>query len=115
MTVTKQILVVGGLPVHVHTSSRSDNTKPVAILFFLHGRNGEVGKLENYISDIYSQVLDQEHDLKHELVIVSFVSLQRVCARFLSKHLFRTTVITDTDSWMPRQTWDGVEMKPNAI
>ncbi|KAF5367053.1 hypothetical protein D9758_004056 [Tetrapyrgos nigripes] len=72
MTITEQVLNVGGLPVHVHSNSQSNHAKPVAILFFLHGRNGECGRLKDFIDSIYSQVHDKEQDLKHELVIVSF-------------------------------------------
>ncbi|THV02766.1 alpha/beta-hydrolase [Dendrothele bispora CBS 962.96] len=66
-----QTLNVGGLPVHVYiTKSDEDQTKPIFILFFLHGRNGSAARLEEYIENIFKIV--NEKKLTQELVIVSF-------------------------------------------
>ncbi|KAF5392327.1 hypothetical protein D9757_001367 [Collybiopsis confluens] len=56
---------VGGLPVNVYSSPKSDKSEPVFILFFLHGRLGEAENLEVPIRAIYEKV-------EKELIIVTF-------------------------------------------
>ncbi|KIK62359.1 hypothetical protein GYMLUDRAFT_242547 [Collybiopsis luxurians FD-317 M1] len=65
----KNLLNVGGLPVAVYSSTHSDTSKPVFILFFLHGRLGKADDLEPAIKTIYEDV---GKGLDKELLIVTF-------------------------------------------
>ncbi|KAI0769162.1 Alpha/Beta hydrolase protein [Irpex lacteus] len=75
MSVAKHCLVVAGLPVTVYSERASAEKKgPVAILFFLHGRNGSAKSIEWVAEDTIKHI---EHKRKHDkealdLIIVTF-------------------------------------------
>ncbi|KAI0683781.1 Alpha/Beta hydrolase protein [Cytidiella melzeri] len=75
MSVSKKSLVVAGLPVTVYSGRAwSERSGPVAVMFFLHGRNGSAKSIGWIAEDTLKQV---EHKRKHEkdtldLIIVTF-------------------------------------------
>ncbi|KAJ3817072.1 Alpha/Beta hydrolase protein [Lentinula raphanica] len=70
-SVNKEILNVGGLPVQVFSSVKHNTSKPVFILFFLHGRMGKADDIENAIKIVYDNLAGYA-ELKQDLVVVSF-------------------------------------------
>ncbi|KAF9000747.1 hypothetical protein BDQ17DRAFT_666041 [Cyathus striatus] len=71
MTVQKETHVIGGVPVHVYSSgSYSDSSKPLAVLFFLHGRNGSAEKIDPIARQIISLVYGRD-DIQRDLLIVT--------------------------------------------
>ncbi|KAJ3800670.1 Alpha/Beta hydrolase protein [Lentinula aff. detonsa] len=69
---SKDLLNVGGLPVQVYSSIESDASKPVFILFFLHGRMGKADNLEPFIMPIYQDLVGSAKVLDQDLVVVTF-------------------------------------------
>ncbi len=75
--VAKQNVVVAGLPVNIFTERRwTERSGPVAILFFLHGRNGTAKSIQWVAEATLKHVAELRKKDKSatELVIVTFVS-----------------------------------------
>ena len=71
-------VVIAGLPVNVFTKSTpiSDLTGDVAVLFFLHGREGAASDLVRHVNDLFRVLRENWAHLKgeKELVVATFVS-----------------------------------------
>ena len=78
MTLSKQTIVIAGLPVHVYSERHlTEHNGPVAVMFFLHGRNGDAKGIEWIVEDTMKQVAQKRrcHNKDAlELVMVTFVS-----------------------------------------
>lgn len=77
MSVSKKTIVIAGLPVHIHSDRAwTDHTGPVAVLFFLHGRNGTAKGIQWIAEDALKRVAEQKKKDKSaiDLIVVTFVS-----------------------------------------
>lgn len=75
---SKATLVVAGLPVTVYSEQPYlDVSGPVAILFFLHGRNGSAKAIEWIAQDTIKQVAEKRKGDADatDLLVVTFVSV----------------------------------------
>ncbi len=113
MSVAKHSLVVAGLPVTVYSERASAEKKgPVAILFFLHGRNGSAKSIEWVAEDTIKHI---EHKRKHDkaaldMIIVTFVSTAHSLLAALQTLLIldhRTSETMVKDSLMRKLTGRG--------
>ncbi|KAJ3864499.1 Alpha/Beta hydrolase protein [Lentinula novae-zelandiae] len=70
----KETLNIGGLPVQVYSASSTslDFSKPVFVLFFLHGRSGRADHVEPVIKSVYDDIVGSAKFLDQDLVIVTF-------------------------------------------
>lgn len=77
MSVAKQTFVIAGLPVNIFTErSWTERSGDVAILFFLHGRNGTAKSIQWVTEATLKHVAAERKKDKSatELIIVTFVS-----------------------------------------
>lgn len=77
MSVTKKTLVVAGLPVTVYSERAwTEKSGPVAVMFFLHGRNGSAKAIEWIAEDAVKQVAQKRKNDSNslDLLVVTFVS-----------------------------------------
>ena len=71
--VSRRTVVVAGLPVHVFSRiGLGDITGEVAVLFFLHGRQGAARELDGRAESIISQVASKGQS-NTELLVVTLV------------------------------------------
>ena len=77
LSVSKKSFVIAGLPVHVYSERAwTEKSGPVAVMFFLHGRNGTAKSVEWIVEDMLKRVAEQKKTNKAalDLVVVTFVS-----------------------------------------
>lgn len=73
MSVTKQDLNVGGLPVNIYSKVDSAaGTQPVVGFFLLHGRHGSAEKIDPIARTVVEQALSTTSIQKRDLVVVTF-------------------------------------------
>jgi len=75
MSVTKQDLNIGGLPVNIYSKSDSAGTRPVVAFFLLHGRHGSTEQIDPIARMVVAQALPTDSGRQRDLVVVTFVSL----------------------------------------
>lgn len=70
----KETVVIGGLPVHLYrTAVPSALTKPLLVVFLLHGRAGSAG--DDYIEAIATSLTEHRpENAARDLLAVTFVS-----------------------------------------
>ncbi|KAI0077269.1 hypothetical protein K474DRAFT_1707442 [Panus rudis PR-1116 ss-1] len=69
----KKSLVLGGIPVTVYSNSQH-TSRPVAVLFLLHGRYGSANAVEWVAESLLNGIRNREAErhAEHELLIVTF-------------------------------------------
>ncbi|KAF9067221.1 Alpha/Beta hydrolase protein [Rhodocollybia butyracea] len=68
----KDTYLVGGFPVWVYSSATSEpSSKPLFILFFLHGRGGKADDLEPNIKIIFENIASSAKVLDKDLLVVT--------------------------------------------
>lgn len=112
MTVSKNTLVIAGLPVHVYTERHlSAHTEPVAVMFFLHGRTGSAKSIEWIAEDAIRQAGMKRKCGKAamELIVVTFVSREfgLELREGTDGIVCRTSGTTERDSWTHMRTGRG--------
>jgi hypothetical protein len=81
MSVTKQELNIGGLPVKVYSKADSAGTQPVVGFFLLHGRHGSAEQIDPIARMVVDQALSPSSS-QRDLMVVTFVSLAlHLCGR----------------------------------
>lgn len=73
MSVTKQELNIGGLPVNIYSKVDSVETQPVVAFFLLHGRHGSAEGIDPVARMVVEQATSTSSS-KRDLVVVTFVS-----------------------------------------
>lgn len=76
-SVSKQTVVVGGLPVHIYTNGALETLSGnVAVLFFLHGREGSSAQIEPVVHGVFKTLAGVSAGAQgaKELVIAAYVS-----------------------------------------
>lgn len=111
----KDTFLVSGLPVWVYSSATSEPSKPVFILFFLHGRTGKAADLEPAIKTIFEDIANSKA-LDKDLVVVTLAStLLSIGIRDLLIPKCRTTGTTEGALSTQRQMKAGMRTKPSPI
>jgi hypothetical protein len=114
-SIAKKDLVVAGLPINLYAATKhswTDGHGPVAVMFFLHGRNGSAKSeaIESIVKYTIKQVEENRENDKSalDLIIVTFVSgLQLRGEIYLTTNLCRIREIMEKGSLIVSQMAHG--------